>query len=213
MTQDEIIHLCKPYFGHLIEDGQHAFTDFDTLEPGIRLTVEKARPKFVHERLLALWEQRYGRDGRRKARMAEDCQGIKFLLIEGPKFCVGLRNKRLNRDFISSNHKSDHQSELRGTQSFPEFNMHVAHVFFGLRWTRALVPALSDMSITFECLTVQGRHAVEWRYTFWNASEGDNPQFPTQPLLIPPQPQPKSPLVKPKSDAPEMYRSKHSQGG
>jgi hypothetical protein len=202
--------LCRPYFEALIKDVQAVFAEFDSLLPAdVRLTVEKARPMFMHHRILNRWLQRYGKSTANPARLTEDAHRLQYLFIEGPKFSVGLRNKRLGHDCVSYNHVSKRQNELRSTGSFPEWNMDVEHVFLGYRYTDTIEPSLIDVSLSSEYVTPCGQYDVRWRRIAWAAGEGVEPVRPIQPPLIPPAP----PKIKPRRRAKEEEGENETKTG
>ena len=198
MEPDAILDLFRPRFDELIGDAQAAFSDFDGILPlDYRLSIERARPKAVSLRVLHRWRERYGTSGNSPIRIATDETGMEYLFIEGDAFSVGLRVKKLSGCGKSFQHVSQRQTRLRGQESFPEFNLRVAHVFFGYRYTdRAddVVPGLTDMSLSSECVVLGGEYRVRWRRVIWTAAEGVEPVRPIQPSLFPPPP----PIIRPR---------------
>lgn len=210
VTQDDIVNGIRPAFDGAITAVRTAFADFDRYPPEIRLTVEDARPDFMSLRVLALWEQRWGTDGRRKIRIAKDRCGIKFLLIEYRDGCIGLRYKRLDENGLAYQTVSGNQTELRQTGSFPEFKTDTIHAILGVRWTHEVQPALINISISQETTTISGKYTKDWRRVIWDANEGAEPIRPIPREMLPTIP---PAIVKPRSTGTEADRRKRRQGG
>jgi hypothetical protein len=209
---DAVLALLEPYLPDLIGDVRAAFAEFDAILPlEYRLSIEEARPMTMSRRVLHLWRQRYGASGNSPIRVGVDGNRMEFLFVEGNEFCVGLRVKKLDDDGQSYQHVSQRQTALRQENCFPEFKMHVAHVFLGYRYTDGadeVVPALIDMSLSSERVRVNQRYGVRWRVVIWTAGEGMAP-VPIQPPLFPPPP----PVVRPRRRAEGDGQAAEGGGG
>lgn len=136
-----IVELAKPVFNTFVEFYNQAFDEFDLCIPdSIRPGVERARAKWMHCRVLALLELKYGRVG--SPRMVTDKYGLTYLLIERPDLRVGIRNKKFDRHGRSQNHDSEWQDEMRRTGLFPETQAY--HTFIGCRLATTFVPSISQ---------------------------------------------------------------------
>ncbi len=130
-------------------------------------------------------------------RLAEDEYRLRFLILAGDEFSVGLRNKRLDGSGTSYQHATKRQTKLRRNNCFPEFRMHVAHVFLGYRFTggvNEVQPRLIDISLSAEYVTTCGWYDVRWRRVIWNEGEGVEPVQPIQAPLFPPP----APVIRPR---------------
>lgn len=182
MDQLSIVNLVRPHFQNLVEFQQQAFADFDTYQPPeVRLTVGKARPKWVNCRMLWYLDQHFGRGG--SPRFISQ-RRLSYLYVEGDDFSVGLRPKKFDSCWKVRNHDSGQQRQLRQGGRFP-WHKDTAHVFLGYRMTPGLEPSLSHIALTHETQT-----RVEWVYVIWSSEEGVNPAFqpiqPPLPILPPP---------------------------
>jgi hypothetical protein len=209
---EAVLALLRPELVTLIGDVREAFSEFDAVLPvEYRLAVEEARPKAMHLRILDRWRRRYGTSARNPMRLAEDEHRLRFLFIEGDEFSVGLRNKRLSGSGACYQHVSVRQTQLRQTNCFPEFRMHVAHVFLGYRYTggpNEVQPRLLDISLSAECVTPCGCYDVRWRRTVWDADDGIEPVRPIQAPLFPPP----APTIRPRRSA-QGDEASGQQGG
>lgn len=187
IDRDFIIELCRPYFSRLVRCQMQAFEDFDrTIPPDVRVTVERARPNFVYGRTIHYFELEFGRAG--SARVVDGSR-LTYLLIEGERFNVGIRCKKLNRQCLSYNHTSRNQENLRWGGCFPEWNLPTPHIFLGYRATRGLEPTITDIALSEEYRGDDNRWHLNWRHLLWTAGEGENPIRPIQPdLPLPPPP-------------------------
>jgi hypothetical protein len=119
---------------------------------------------------------------------------MRILFVQGQDFDIGLRLKKLDGGYRAYQHDSHQQNDLRRTgqfttQSFPELDFPLAHVFFGYRCTRGLRHQLRDIAISFEGMTARGQYFVDWQRIVWSARGGFDPPFRgTRPLFPPDEP-------------------------
>jgi hypothetical protein len=200
VDENAIVAMCRPYFPAWIRLIQEAFRRFDDLhvaDPVSRIPVEGARAEYVSHWLVHRLGQEYGRNPYSPARLVE-INHLDVLLIEGNEFCVGVRFKKLHGPFLTSNHVSDNQTELRRQGTFPEFRMQTAHVFAGWRSTGGLEPRLRDITLTSETTTSRGNYIRDWIHPIWNAAEGQEPETPQPIPLFPTPTTPADPRIVPR---------------
>jgi hypothetical protein len=169
MDHRTALDLIEPCSKKLLQFQLQAYREFDEVhasgaDPTLRLSVERSRPKWVNERINWLLEMEYGAAG--PVRLVKQDDGLKYLLIEGRDFNLGIRAKKLDTGWRSYNHKSDQQDTLRRRGLFDDCDVPTHHLVLGYRDTSDLQPALSHVAITHEC------NHVEVVRLLWTASAG-----------------------------------------
>ncbi len=156
----------------------------------MRIALLPAKAKMVNCSVLDLLEQNFGKNPKRPVRMVEKVgnDDLRHLYIEGGKFDVGLRFKKLDGQFRSYQHSSVLQDSLRKDRIFPCMAKDTAHVIVGYQQTSGLEPSIESIWITME-----GLSCVEWKHCIWNASRGIEPIQETQTDFLP-----QEPTIKPK---------------
>jgi hypothetical protein len=200
------IALVKPYFPVFVDVYRQAFSEFDTWIPGAdRITVEQARPKLMHCRVMHLLELRFGRIG--SPRMARH-NGLSYLVIDGRNDTVGIRPKKLGTRFKSFNHHSGQQDELREKGVFLWDDPQAHHLFVGYRIHPGLQPSLATIALTFE-----NENGPVWKHVIWTSEQGLNPLQEVSPLLFPPSEElPPKPKVRPRRSKDSPKRDKEGAG-
>ena len=159
----------------------------------------------MHSRFLHYSEMEFGRRG--SPCIVEDYD-LRFLRIESDAVSIGIRNKKLDQQFRSHNHRSDNQDAIQQQGMFPG---HAYQLFIGYRDSDALIPSITHILLTFE-----RNHVVHWRHFLWTAKEKLNPtQEIYAPLILPPAPQDTAPEpdVRPKRQKSEPKRRRHANSG
>jgi hypothetical protein len=190
VDQRRIVELLdrEAVFPTLIECARGAFQDFDTyVGAEVRVSVERARPKFVSCRMLARLELMFGVTGPR--RMIREGDQMSYRLVEGDEFDVGIRGKKLNRHMLSYNHRSGRQDELRDGECFPEMAKPTAHVFLGYQARGGLEPGITKIALTSEFQDLAGRWQLRWAHTLWVEAAAIHPIQPVIEDEMFPQPQ------------------------
>jgi hypothetical protein len=201
VNSQPVIELVRPYFPAVIEDFQRSMSEWDAWIPeSERLTVEKARPKFMSLRVMALLSARFGRSGSPRV---QEFGRMSFLMIDGPDLSVGIRTKKQRENFSTFQSPSETQIELRKTGRLLWAQTYY-HIFIGYKTTSGLVPSLRTIAMTVE----DESGVVLWKYIIWNAQGGMSPPQEFQPQLMPPPADdlptpPKVRLKKPKSGGPK----------
>ena len=191
----------------LVQHVQGGYDDFDAyVADAVRVTVEAARAKFVSCRIQARLRLAYGETGPR--RMIDESDRLTYLLIEGNDFDVGIRAKKLNKQFLSYNHRSRRQDKLRQTEQFFGSGNPRAHVFLGYGMREGLEPALTVITLSSEFQDSSGEWKLSWLYSLWNEAEGTPLIRPIQPDIFPPPPR-----ITPRLPAAESEDGTGSQGG
>ncbi len=173
MSQDKFRKMLQPYIDRLTEFGKIAYEDFNKVHAdAMRLSVEKARPKWVSERTLWLFEREWGTKG--KIRIATNKRkDLRFLLIEGHDFNIAIRPKKCDGQWRSSNAYSEQQRELRRTGEMTQKRLFPARAYnFVLGWRDdgGLQPVLTHLALVWE-----RRGRVDIVSRLWTAEEGTRP--------------------------------------
>jgi len=172
----------------LLADQLRAYGEFDQVHASrtdatLRLSVEGSRPKWVNDRLNYFLEMRYGKRG--PIRMITQGQ-LRYLFIEGDEFNLGIRAKKVDEHWRSSNHDSAQQDELRTDGLFKCWDIPTYHFVLGYRDSGGLQPEITHVGITWE------HKVVEMIRLLWTKSQGVIPfAQEIQPNLdMPPLPKP-----------------------
>jgi hypothetical protein len=190
-SQQVIVEAANPHFPVFVKAFRQAFNDFDRWIPDeFRVIQEPSRPKFMHCQVLCYLEREFGTTG--SPRLVND-NGLKYIVIEAEEFDLGVRTKKLSKQFRSYNHTSKRQDDLRRRGLFP--NCMAYHIFLGYCVRSGLVPSLSNIAMTFE----DADGCPVWTYLIWTDEGGINPIQEFQPNLIPDPPAPKVRPKKPKT--------------
>ena len=201
MDQQAICAVCKPYYRAFVEVMQESFGDYDGyVIPAGRPVLLGARPKITSCCLAARMAERFGRDKEAAIRV-QNLNGMEVVVIRGSQFDVGLRFKKLDRNYRTSNHVSHQQTVVRqegryASTLFADIEVPTAHVCLGYRCTEGLEPRLRDVAITSEGADPGGEYFVQWWQVIWTQGDGFDPRQ----TFTPPLPMPDKPTfgVKPK---------------
>jgi len=182
VDRDRVLSVLAPFKPVFLKVTQSAFNSFDAYIPaGPRVAVEDARANLVNNFAYYLFEMEYGTSKRRRVRVEQE-DDLKFLLIEGKDFDVGVRFKKLDQRFISYNHQSERQDELRSQRCFPCMQKHTAHILLGYRQTQTLHPTLSHIALTCE-----GPKGLDWKELLWTETADIRPIQEHQSDFLPPE--------------------------
>ena len=141
-----------------------------------RLSIEDARAKTVNARVLHLMDMKWGKKGRIRMVNSHD---LRYLLIEGRDFDIGLRPKKLDRNWRSYQAPTDQQESLRQYGVFSWAKKKTYHLFLGYRDAGEVERRITDIAITWERL----ERGVEVIKKLWNEADGERPTQFIQPDL------------------------------
>jgi hypothetical protein len=149
VSQADFLPLVDPIADTLYRLQRQAYDDFDVhvVDPAYRLSIDAARPKAVNERILHLMEMEFGRKG--KIKMIEH-NDLRFLVVAGSDFDIGIRPKKLDNQWRSYQHSSLQQDELRNDGYFAFARKKTFHLFLGYRDAGEIERRMTNVAITWE---------------------------------------------------------------
>ena len=207
MDERLVIPLYRPYVPLLVESVHAAHEEYELgVLPAYQPRWARARPKMTHESIMFQLELRFDTDPKSSA-FVRPANEVRVLYISGSDRGIGIRAKKLSRECLSAQHRSEQEDEWRRTGLYDCFEgTATGHVILGYRLTKELEPSILDISLSSERMTRRGQRYNDWRHVIWSAgAEGSEPAQPQTPPLFPLPPVELPPLP--------VVRAKRKRGG
>jgi len=165
MMQNRVMSLVMPHRDALVQcvlEGWREYVDLPT-ERRVHLT-RSARAIVVHCNIIKNLSLTFGMDG--PTRVVEFGL-LRYLSIDGEKFAVGLRAKKLDCNLRTSNAHTLQQQTLAEQLLMPWADVETIHAILGYTLTDDEI----EPSVSGVWLTQEDQQRVLWSECLWSAAE------------------------------------------
>jgi len=165
MMKERVMSLVMPHRDALVQCVLEGWQEYVGLPAERRAHLTRtARAIVVHCNIIKNLSLRFGTDG---AIRVVEFGLLRYLSIDGQKFAVGLRAKKLDRNLRTSNAQTLQQQTLAEQLLMPWADVETIHAILGYTLTDDEI----EPSVSGVWLTQEDQQGVLWSECLWSAAE------------------------------------------